>query len=502
MLSSVRATCHFIGSRHSRTALSRHCAPSQPRIPLLQASRLKRTYASVHAGELQFGQPVYETHPHLLKPGELTPGITAIEYAQRRSRLAEKLPKNAVAIVAASDIKYRSGNVFYEFHQDPDFFYLTGFNEPDALAIIARNNDAGNDHTFHLYVREKDPKAEIWDGARSGTQAALDVFNADETGDINKVSDVVPAVIKGAGEVYTDLRSPDTRLSPISRFLHGPSTRSEGFAKLLESNKVRALRPVINELRVFKSEAEIKLMRKAGQASGRAFTEAMGKDFRTEKDLDAFLDYRIKSQGCDGASFEPVVAGGPNALSIHYVRNDNVLRDGQLVLVDGGGEYGGYIADITRTWPVNGKFSGPQKDLYEALLKVQRTCISLCRENADLSLDKLHEIAEHSLQGELQQLGFDVSANAMEILFPHHLGHYIGLDVHDSVGYPRRHKLRSGQCITVEPGVYVPMEDRWPKHFQGIGIRIEDSVCIKEESPFVFTTEAVKEVADIEALRN
>lgn len=409
------------------------------------------------------------------------------------------MPKNAIAIVAASDIKYRSGNVFYEFHQDPDFFYLTGFNEPDALAIIAK--DDGANHDFHLYVREKDPKAEIWDGARSGTQAALDVFNADETGDINRMNEIIPPIVKAASEVYTDLRSPDTHVSAISRFLHGPSKRSEGFVGLLESNKIRALRPFINDLRVFKSEAEIKLMRKAGQASGRAFTEAMGRSFGREKELDAFLEYRIKCQGCDGASFEPVVANGSNALSIHYVRNDNILRDGQLVLVDGGGEYGGYIADITRTWPVNGKFTGPQKDLYEALLKVQRSCVSLCRESADLSLDKLHEIAEHSLAEALRQLGFDLSGNAMETLFPHHLGHYIGLDVHDSAGYPRKNKLKAGQCITVEPGVYVPLDDRWPEHFRGIGIRIEDSVCIQEDNPFVFTTEAVKEVADIEALR-
>ena len=390
--------------------------------------------------------------------------------------------------------------MFYEFHQDPDFFYLTGFNEPDALAVIAKGN--GGHNTFHLYVREKDPKAEIWDGARSGTQAALDVFNADETGDINRMNDIIAPLIKDAGEVYTDLRSPDIRLSAISRFLHGPSKRSEGFAGLLETNKVRALRPLINDLRVVKSEAEIRLMRRAGQASGRAFTETMRQSFRGERDLDAFLEYRIKSQGCDGLSFEPVVAGGSNALSIHYVRNDDVLHDGQLVLVDGGGECGGYIADITRTWPVNGRFSGPQRDLYEALLTVQRSCVSQCRESADTTLDKLHEIAEHSLGEELKQLGFDLSGNAMETLFPHHLGHYIGLDVHDSVGYPRKNKLKAGQCITVEPGVYVPSDDRWPEQFRGMGIRIEDSVCVQDDSPFVFTTEAVKEVADIEALRD
>jgi len=174
--------------------------------------------------------------------------------------------------------------------------------------------------------------------------------------------------------------------------------------------------------------------------------------------------------------------------------------DGHLVLVDAGGEYGGYITDITRTWPVNGKFSPAQKDLYQAVLNVQRTCVALCRETANVSLDKLHHIAEHGLKDQLKQLGFDLSGTALETLFPHHVGHYIGLDVHDSPGYPRTADLKAGQCITIEPGVYVPNDDRWPRHFRGLGIRIEDSVCIQEEGPLVMTTEAVKEVVDIEAM--
>src|ERR1700761_4321550 len=149
---------------------------------------------TVNAAELSFGQPVHETHPHLLQPGELTPGITAQEYADRRTKLAAKLPDKAIAIVAASDIQFRSGSVFSEFHQDPDFLYLTGFNEPEALAVIGKDA-TGTDHTLHLFVREKDPKAEIWDGARSGTQAARDVFNADETNEISKLKQVLPELV-------------------------------------------------------------------------------------------------------------------------------------------------------------------------------------------------------------------------------------------------------------------------------------------------------------------
>ncbi|KAI9884133.1 MAG: hypothetical protein M1823_004075 [Watsoniomyces obsoletus] len=163
-------------------------------------------------------------------------------------------------------------------------------------------------------------------------------------------------------------------------------------------------------------------------------------------------------------------------------------------------EYGGYATDITRTWPVNGKFSPAQRDLYEAVLKVQRTCIALCREDANVWLDKLHDIAEDRLRQQLEQLGFDMSGDALRVLFPHHIGHYLGLDLHDTPGYSRTRPLEAGHCITIEPGIYVPNDDRWPQHFRGMGIRIEDSVCVQEESPLVLTTEAIKEVVDIEAM--
>lgn len=467
-----------------------------------QTPPLPRRYntLAVNAADLSFGQPVHETHPHLLQPGELTPGITAQEYADRRTKLAAKLPDKAIAIVAASDIQFRTGSVFYEFHQDPDFLYLTGFNEPEALAVIGKDS-TGTDHTFHLFVREKDPKAEIWDGARSGTDAARDVFNADETGNITKLNQLLPGILGEASEVYTDITSPDANQSVLQRFLYGQSRKSTTFSELLKKSKVNRLRPVMNDLRAFKSPAEIELMRKAGKASGRAHTDAMRKAWTREKDLDTYIRYRFAANGCDTLAFEPVVAGGKNALSIHYIRNDDVLHDDQFALVDGGGKYGGYIADITRTWPVNGKFSDAQRDLYEAVLKVQRTLISLCRGSASVSLDKLHSIAEEQLSNELRQIGFDMSFKAIETLFPHHLSHYIGMDVHDTVGYSRKVLLQEGHCITIEPGIYVPDDERWPKHFRNMGIRIEDSVSIQEDTPFVLTTEAVKEVVDIEALR-
>jgi intermediate cleaving peptidase 55 len=308
---------------------------------------------------------------------------------------------------------------------------------------------------------------------------------------------LLPSLIAEASEVYTDIARP----SGFGSFFGSRGTRENHFQTILKDSKVKALKPLMNEIRVIKSDAEISNMRLAGKFSGRAFTNAMRRQWTKEKDLGAFLDYDFKIGGCETTAYPPVIAGGRNASVIHYIRNNDVLNDGELVLVDAGGEYGGYIADITRSWPINGKFSDAQKDLYEAILRVQRSSISLCRQTANMTLDRIHQVTENGLTDALKQLGFDMSGDALHVLFPHHVGHYIGLDVHDCPGYPRTTPLRAGHCVTIEPGIYVPNDERWPEHFRGIGIRIEDSICVQEDSPLILTTEAVKEVVDIEALR-
>lgn len=191
---------------------------------------------------------------------------------------------------------------------------------------------------------------------------------------------------------------------------------------------------------------------------------------------------------------------------IHYVHNTAALSPEDTVLVDAGGEYGFYVSDITRTWPVSGRFSPAQRDLYEAVLRVQRACVKLCRGTEGISLDGIHRAAEAGLREELKELGFERGGfgrgDAISELFPHHVGHYVGLDVHDVPGYGRAVPLRKGHCVTIEPGVYVPDDERWPKHFRGLAVRIEDSVCVDDEGPIVLTAEAVKEVVDIETLRD
>ncbi|KAG6186241.1 hypothetical protein E4U36_000783 [Claviceps purpurea] len=458
------------------------------------ASRFYSTPVIVPAGELRYGQPVHETHPHILKAGELTPGITAQEYGDRRAALAHSLSEGGVAVLHAAPIQYKSGAVFHPYRQESNFLWLTGWNEDNAVAVIEKTGPALHDYTFHMFVKGKNPKDEQWNGYRNGVIAARDVFNADEAYSIDDVDSILSELLQSAKRVYTDFQPPaaDAGNNWLWRFLSGHES-----APPVKT----ALSPVMVKLRAIKSAAEVANMRKAGQISGRAITDAMRRGWTKEKDLHAFLDYQFIINGCDGPAYIPVVAGGDRANCIHYTVNNNTLQQDELIVVDAGGEYGTYITDITRTWPVSGKFTPAQRDLYEAVLKVQRTGVSLCRETAKLSLDDIHGVTKRGLVDQLRGLGFDISMDTLSELFPHHVGHYIGLDVHDCSAYGRNKTLQRGHCVTIEPGVYVPHDERWPKHFRGMGIRIEDSVCVDADTPFTLTTEAVKEVDDIEALR-
>ncbi|KAI1174353.1 peptidase M24, structural domain-containing protein [Nemania sp. FL0916] len=450
----------------------------------------------IPASQLLFGQPVHETHPHILKPGEITPGITAQEYHERRCALCAALPANSAVVLPSADVTYRSGAVFHAFRQESNFLYLTGFSEPESVAVLRKTGNGHGDFVFHLLCRPRDPRAEQWNGPWSGVDAAKDVWNADEAGDIARAGLLLKDALRGVDAVFTDAElTKNSAETPLGRTLKNAAPSGTSFS---------ALRPHVNALRAIKSPAEIANMRHAGKMSGRAITEAMRRPWTSEKDLAAFLEYTYQTSGLDGQAYIPVVAGGSRGLLIHYVLNNAALNPSDMVLVDAGGEYGTYITDITRTWPLSGKFTAAQRDLYSAVLAVQRSTVSLCRASANLTLDQLHGVTERGLRQELGKLGFDLKGNAMDVLFPHHVGHYVGLDVHDVPGYPRSEVLKQGHCITVEPGVYVPTtaDDRFPKHFRGMGVRIEDSIAVGDDNPLILTTEAVKEIEDIEALRS
>ncbi|KOS23014.1 Intermediate cleaving peptidase 55 [Escovopsis weberi] len=499
------SACHASQRQIHTPSRTRRIAP--PRQPPLHSASLPSVSRNGHteaisAAHFKFGQPLHETHPHILNAGELTPGITAQEYADRRAALAAAMPQGAAAVLHAASLQYKSGAVFHPYRQESNFFYLTGWQEPDAVAVVRKTGPARDDYAFAMLVRPKHPREEQWSGYRSGVGAAVDVFNADEAWPIDDAESKLPELLRGASLIYADPPPNHHNQQQSQSQQHLPANALWRFLSAARDARRTALYPVMNRLRALKSPAEIANMRLAGAASGRAITAAMRRPWAREKHLHAFLDHEFAANGCDGPAYIPVVAGGPHASCIHYTANNDVLSPGELVLVDAGGEYGTYITDISRTWPVNGRFAPAQRDLYQAVLAVQRDGVALCREDAGLSLEDIHVRTARALVDQLRALGFDVSMATIDELFPHHVGHYIGLDVHDCPGHSRRELLRSGHCVTIEPGVYVPDNDRWPAHFRGLGVRIEDSVCVEEDSPFVLTTEAVKEVVDIEALRD
>ncbi|KAJ2906500.1 hypothetical protein MKZ38_001481 [Zalerion maritima] len=440
----------------------------------------------VSAKDLLFGQPVYETHPHKLKPGEVTPGISAQEYHSRRQKFAASLPNGAVAVLPAATLKFKSGPVFYPYRQESNFWYLTGWEEPESLTVIEKRD---GDYHFTLFCRPKDERQEQWMGPWSGLQAAKDIFNADAASPISHVEAELRSILKNASYLYTDVDLSTNSTDPLAR----PLTD----ARL----PVRSIGPAVNPLRVIKSPAEIEAMRHVGKITGRGFNKIMASGIKSESQTVPLMNLYFSAEGCSGHAYAPIVASGRRGLFIHWVQNTGTATDGELMTIDAGAEYGGYVADVTRTWPVNGKFSTAQKDLYNAVLLAQRKTVSMCRETSSISLNGLHRYAEAELRANLRDLGFNMSrGDAITSLLPHHVGHYVGIDVHDVPGYSKSVPLRHGHCITVEPGVYVPDDERWPEHFRNMGIRIEDFLCVDEDSAIVFSSSAVKEVDDIENL--
>ncbi|KAJ1868366.1 aminopeptidase [Coemansia sp. RSA 989] len=464
-----------------------------------------------------FGQPAHATHPELVGKGETTPGISQNEYDQRRRRLAESLPDGSLAFAFSSQMHFVSPHVFHEFRQDSDLFYLTGWNEPESVAVIQKAPLAERGYTMTMFVRPKAPETELWEGPRSGLEAAVSVFGADEAWPIcdfarHATRLVTDAHASGAGGwgVYADLDGEHgmTRSSQCDKLRHILQRAQAG-------SHVHRLTSLVQRSRLIKSPAEIRLMREAGRVSGAAFTAVMRacRPGLSEATLQSTFEYASRQALVDAGSatadlsaltrpaYVPVFAAGEHALCMHYVLNNGPLRDGDLVLADAGAEYAAYASDITRTFPVSGRFSEPQRDLYSAVLNVQEQMIRLCHASSGYSLNEIHRSSTSALITELKQIGFHTSERDVETrLYPHHVAHYLGLDVHDTVDMARSQVLKPNMVVTIEPGLYVPYDDRFPKAFRGIGIRIEDNIVVgrSEAETENLSTSAPKSIADIE----
>lgn len=456
---------------------------------------------------LRAGQPIFETRPNLVKKGDITPGISAAEYLNRRYRIAEQMEPGSIAIIAGQRTKFATESVFYYFQQNNDLFYLTGWDEPDSVCILEKPKADPTSAIFHMIVPPSNPEKELWEGERTGVEGVRDIFNADVSMPIGSLPSHLSNLMSRYKTVYYDFDETQKadEFSKVFPLMQAKDHRYRySIENILRENNVvlHSLKSITAPMRAIKSDAELRMMRLAGKISGRAYNQAYARRFKSEKGLQAFLEYRFVSGGCNRNSYIPVVAGGENALCIHYTRNDNLFKGNEFVLVDAAGQLGGYCADISRSWPVSGKFTPAQRDLYEALLNVQRKCINMCTEDANVSINDLHYKSVAMLTNELRNIGFQglTQWDVMQKLYPHYLGHNLGLDVHDVPSYSKTAKLKKGQVITMEPGVYVSNDPMWPAAYRGMGLRIEDDIAVGKNTNVNLTIEAAKEVDDIESI--
>lgn len=460
-------------------------------------------------------QPTHYTHPHLLSAAEVTPGITRIEYVERRRKLANELPLNSLVIFPANAQQYMSEDVPYAYHQNTDLTYAVGIAEPGSLLVVQR--DAAQT-SFTLCVPPRDVTRELWDGPRCGPSEDVRAYFAVDN--VRSTEDL-PAIMRAALPSLKSFHF-DAALNPTVN----------GLLSCLSAPQQRALvrcwrqdappKVFLLPQRLVKSPAECALLRRAASISAAAINDSIA-SFRvtpdksvTETDIDALLTYASHRRGAGRMAFPSVVAAGSNATVLHYMRKDAIAKEGDLIMVDTGCQVHGYCADISRSWPISGRFSGPQRDFYSLLLEAQAQCIDYARENSlidkiPVSLECMHNLAMNILTDGLLQLGFlkshslesALETGASNAYFPHATGHFLGLDVHDTHLVQKNIPLKRGMVITVEPGLYCAVNDETaPIAFRGIGMRLEDDVIVGDAStgPEVISSDAVKDIDDIEAL--
>ncbi|WP_346837787.1 Xaa-Pro aminopeptidase [Microbulbifer sp. SAOS-129_SWC] len=435
-------------------------------------------------------------------PAVSAAAIGRAEYARRRARLTATLPAGSIAIVPAAREQLRSRDTYFPFRQDSDFLYLTGFNEPEALLVLAPGRRQGE---TLLFCRERDAEKEIWDGPRLGPERAAEHCGLCDAFPIGDLDDILPGLLEGRERIYFTMgRFPqlDRRLQHYLQRI-GSAPGSAGAPEMAD------LDHLLHDLRLVKSAAEIRLLARAAEISAAAHRRAMVRCAAGlyEYQLEAEILHTFVDAGAREPAYPTIVGGGRNALVMHYCSNNAALKNGDLVLVDAGCEYRGYAADVTRTYPVNGRFTALQKALYEIVLAAQAAAIDAIRVGADW--DAPHAASVRATTEGLVELGLlrgDVDglieSGAYRRFYMHRAGHWLGMDVHDAGDY-RVHgcwrQLEPGMVMTVEPGLYIAADDaQVPEKFRGIGIRIEDDVALTRDGTRVLSAAAPRTVAEIE----
>ena len=430
------------------------------------------------------------------------------DFQERRDILAGEMGLRSIAIIATSPVAMRNRDADYKFRSDSSFFYLTGFAEPEAVAVIETFDTEEEGYSYSLFCRERDREMEIWNGYRAGVDGAVDDYDADEAYAIDLLDDEILEKLQNKDKLFYRIGQQADFDARVAKWIATASGESRKGA--LVPAQVIQLDRIIDELRLHKSADELELMQIASDISAEAHTRAMQmvKPGMMEYALEAELNYVFGKNGCV-PSYNSIVGGGANGCILHYVENDKELKDGDLVLIDAACEYQLYASDITRTFPVNGKFSPEQKALYEVILKAQIAAIDAVR--VGNSYKEPHHVAVRIMVQGLLDLGL-MQGNLEEIIhkesfrqfYMHGTGHWLGMDVHDVGSYKVEGDWRTyeeGMVVTVEPGLYIaPDDETVDAKWRGIGIRIEDDVAVTKNGPRVLTAAVVKSVEDIETL--
>ncbi|KJV07948.1 Xaa-Pro aminopeptidase [Methylocucumis oryzae] len=418
----------------------------------------------------------------------------------------QRIGKNNIDIIASASVCTRNRDVDYPFRQDSDFYYLTGFNEPDAMAVFIPGREQGE---YILFCREYDEKKALWEGAHAGLEGATKHYDADDAFPITDLNDILPGMLEGKTKVFYPMgRDPELDHHLLDWIKH---IRSQSRTGLVAPGELIALEPILHEMRLFKSATEIKLMRTAAEVSAKAHVQAMRlcKPGLYEYQIEAELLYHFHQAGLRHVAYPSIVATGSNACTLHYTDNNSKLKAGDLLLIDAGAECDHYAADITRTFPVSGKFTEPQRQLYQLVLDAQAAALEQIKPGAswiqvhDAAVEVLTKgmVALGLLKGRVKKL---IKDEKYKQFYMHRTGHWLGMDVHDVGDYKINQEwrvLEAGMVLTVEPGIYIPVDGKnIDAKWRGIGIRIEDDVLVTKQGYEILTSGVPKTIAEIEAL--
>ena len=427
------------------------------------------------------------------------------EFKRRRRQLMRMADDDAILIVPSAPERIRNNDSHYPYRQDSDFHYLTGFGEPDAVLVLIPGRSAGAEI---LFCRERHPEREQWDGPRVGPEGAAEDYALDDAFPIEDIDEILPGMIEGRGRVYYHFgRDTDFDLRIIAWVNR---VRGEVKKGARAPHEFVALSHLLHDLRLYKSPAELKLMRRSAEIAAEAHCRAMQatRPGMHEHAVEAELLHTFRRHGAV-ASYEPIVGGGANACVLHYRANNAVLNDGDMLLIDAGAEFHGYASDITRTFPVNGRYTKAQREIYDIVLAAQDAAIDQVRPGR--AFNAYHDAAVRVISQGLIDLGLlegtlhdVIESGAFRKFYMHKTGHWLGLDVHDvgdyRVGDDFR-ELEAGMVLTVEPGIYIATGlDGVPPEYLGIGVRIEDDVVVTASTPDVMTTGVPRDASAIEAL--